>query len=170
MNTNLFIQNSLRGILGCFVCCTIAATFSACSDNDDDYDVVNGPKQKIMTTAFDDLDFFQRAIIDMDSLGTFRGREWGVVRDLNDTTHLYIGVETLAQAEEIFREWVAPDIEPTATATNLSCPLTSAEGNPQGMLYFTPSNEGNSVAEVTVSAGTKLKHFNRITFLSNKDW
>ena len=170
MNTNLFIQHSLRGILGCFVCCTIAATFSACSDNDDDYDVVNGPKQKIMTTAFDDLDFFQRAIIDMDSLGTFRGREWGAVRDLNDTTHLYIGVETLAQAEEIFREWVAPDIEPTATATNLSCPLTSAEGNPQGMLYFTPSNEGNSVAEVTVSAGTKLKHFNRITFLSNKDW
>jgi len=171
MNTKLFIQHSLRGILSFLVCCFIAAAFTACSEKDEDYNVVNEPELiQETTSAYDDLYYFQRAIIDMDSLGTFRGREWGVVRDLNDTTHLYIGVETLAQAEDIFREWVAPDIKPTATASNLSCSLTSAEGSPQGMLYFTPSNDGNSVAEVTVSAGTKLKHFSRITFLHNSAW
>lgn len=173
MNTKYFIQNSLRGILGCFVCCTIAATFSACSDNDDDADYnaanTNAPEQQ-KATAYDDLDFFQRAIIDMDSVGTFRGREWGVPRNVRDTTHLFIGVESLAQAEEIFREWVAPDIEPTAMGNNLSCSLTNREGKPQGTLFFTPSNEGNTVAEVTVSSGTKLKHFSRITFLHNSAW
>lgn len=173
MNTKIFIQNSLRGILGCLVCCSIAATFSACSDNDDDADYnaanTNAPEQQ-KATAYDDLDFFQRAIIDMDSVGTFRGREWGVPRNVRDTTHLFIGVESLAQAEEIFREWVAPDIEPTAMGNNLSCSLTNREGKPQGTLFFTPSNEGNTVAEVTVSSGTKLKHFSRITFLHNSAW
>ena len=176
MNTKYFIQNSLRGILGCFVCCTIAATFSACSDNDDDdnYNVVNrarqGQGQKAATVAYDDLDFFQRAIIDMDSVGTFRGREWGVPRNVNDTTHLFIGVETLAEAEEIFREWVAPDMELTASGKNLSSSLTDQEGELQGTLYFTPSSEGGTVAEVTVSPETKLKHFSRITFLHNSVW
>lgn len=172
MNTKLFIQNSLRGILGCFVCCSIAATFSACSDNDDDYNVINGPRQvqKATTIAYDDLDFFQRAIIDMDSLGNFRGREWGVPRNINDTTQLFIGVESLAQAEEIFRQWVAPDMEPIAMGKNLSCQMTNSEGQPQGNLYFTPSNEGSTVAEVTVSSGTKLRHFSRITFLHNNAW
>jgi len=138
MNTKIFIQNSLRGILGCFVCCSIAATFSACSDNDDDYNVINGPRQvqKATTIAYDDLDFFQRAIINMDSLGNFRGREWGVPRNINDTTQLFIGVESLAQAEEIFRQWVAPDMEPIAMGKNLSCQMTNSEGQPQGNLLL----------------------------------
>lgn len=176
MNTKYFIQNSLRGILGCFVCCTIAATFSACSDNDvdDNYNEANrtrqGQEQKAATVTYDDLDFFQRAIIDMDSVGTFRGREWGVPRNVNDTTHLFIGVETLAEAEEIFREWVAPDMELTASGKNLNCIMTDQEGQPQGTLYFTPSSEGGTVAEVTVSPETKLKHFSRITFLHNSAW
>ena len=158
------------------MCCTIAATFSACSDNDvdDNYDVANrarqGQGQKAATVAYDDLDFFQRAIIDMDSVGTFRGREWGVPRNVNDTTHLFIGVETLAEAEEIFREWVAPDMELTASGKNLSSSMTDQEGEPQGTLYFTPSSEGGTVAEVTVSPETKLKHFSRITFLHNSAW
>lgn len=173
MNTKLFIQNSLRGILACLVCCSIAATFSACNDNDD-YDNPNvvsrsGQVQEA-SSAYDDLDFFQRAIIDMDSLGNFRGREWGVPRNINDTTHLFIGVESLAQAEEIFREWIAPDMEVTAMDKNLSCTMTNQEGKPQGTLYFTPSSEGNTVAEVTVSSGTKLKHFSRITFMHNSGW
>lgn len=79
-------------------------------------------------------------------------------------------METLAEAEEIFREWVAPDMELTASGKNLSSSMTDQEGEPQGTLYFTLSSEGGTVAEVTVSPETKLKHFSRITFLHNSAW
>ena len=85
----------------------------ACSDDDDD----KAP-ERLETTAYDDLDYFQRAIVDVDSLGNFQCRQYGVPLYDNDTTHLYIGVESIEAAEKIFRYWLAPDIEAVAAADN----------------------------------------------------
>lgn len=157
------IHNSILWLMAMAV--ATAFTLVACSSDDEN----NTPEQQ-EKTAYDDLDFFQRAIIDMDSLGTFRGRQWGEVLYANDTTQLYIGVETLAKAEEIFLQWMAPDVKPTGTDGNgYTAALTDEEGKPQGTVRFTPGT-GANVAEVTASPETPLKHFSRITFLRNSAW
>ena len=152
---------------------TAIFTVTACGD-DDDISPNNPPSgDSIAIDRFDDLYFFQAAIVTTDSLGQFVGRAFGEPLDRNDTTHLYVGVETLAEAEEMFRSWMAPDIEFSTTipTTNgLTCPLTDIEGKPQGTIYFKPGTENGHVAEVTASEGTALKHFSRITFLINSAW
>ena len=158
-----------------FVALALTANFTvtACSDDDDNSN--NNPEagDSIEVTSFDDLHFFQNAIAPVNTLGQLVGRSYGEPLDNNDTTHLYIGVETLAEAEEMFRTWMAPDIELSTivpTTNGLTCPLTDIEGKPQGTIYFKPGTESGHVAEVTASEGTALKHFSRITFLLNSAW
>ena len=152
----------------------IAATtmFTACTDDDKNSNNGNGDNPTAEVITFDDLDFFQNAIIEVDSVGDMMNRSYGVILDEAEPEHLYIGVDNLAQAQTLFNLWLAPDVEPLADMPangSLTCPLTDREGNSQGTIYFTPGN-GASVAEVTASAGTGLKHFNKITFLSNDAW
>lgn len=144
-----------------------ALTFAACS-KDDDND--NKPSDRLEEASYDDLSYFQRAIVDVDSLGNFLFRKYGVPLYVSDTTHLYIGVESLAAAEKIFRYWLAPDIEAVAATDNsLTVNLTDVNGKAQGTIFFRPGT-GGTVAEVTASQDTQLKHFSRITFLNNSAW
>jgi len=143
-------------------------TFTACSSDDDDN--TNNDSEKFETTNYDDLDYFQRAIVDVDSLGNFKYRQYGTPLYENDTTHLYLGVETLEAAEQFFRQWLAPDIKAVAAADkSLTVNLTDEQGKAQGTVYFRPGT-GGTVAEVTVSPETKLRHFSQVTFLLNSAW
>lgn len=164
-------RHSLRWLLGIAIAAT--ATLTACSDNDDDNsNNGNGGNPAAEVVTFDDLGFFQNAIIEVDSVGDMMTRYYGMILDEAEPEHLYIGVDNLAQAETLFRQWLAPDVEPLADMTAkgaLTCPLTDEEGKSQGTIYFTPGN-GASVAEVTASADTNLRHFNKITFLANDAW
>ncbi len=142
-------------------------TFTACSSDGDDN---NNDSERFETTNYDDLNYFQRAIVDVDSLGNFKCRQYGVPLYENDTTHLYIGVETLEAAEQFFRQWLAPDINAVAAADkSLTVNLTDEDGKAQGTVFFLPGT-GGTVAEVTVSPETKLRHFSQVTFLLNSAW
>ena len=163
-------RHSRLMLLGIAIAAT--TTFTACTDDDNNSNNGNGDGPTAEVITFDDLDFFQNAIIEVDSVGDMMNRSYGVILDEAEPEHLYIGVDNLAQAETLFRQWLAPDVQTTADIPvngSLTCPLTDREGNSQGTIYFTPGN-GASVAEVTASAGTGLKHFNKITFLSNDAW
>ena len=72
-------QYSILWLMAMVVAATF--TFTACSDDD------KAP-ERLETTAYDDLDYFQRAIVDVDSLGNFQCRQYGVPLYDNDTTHL----------------------------------------------------------------------------------
>lgn len=150
------------------------ATLTACSSDDDNDNKGGGTEQtdSNAVTTYNDLDYFQNAIIEVDSLGQMLCRSYGEVLDESEPEHIYIGVDNLTEAETMFRQWIAPDITISTTipTTNgLTCPLTDEQGKAQGTIYFTPGS-GTSVAEVTASSGTNLKHFNRITFLQNSAW
>lgn len=164
-------RHSLRWLLGIAIAAT--ATLTACSDNDDDNsNNGNGGNPAAEVVTFDDLGFFQNAIIEVDSVGDMMTRYYGMILDEAEPEHLYIGVDNLAQAQTLFSQWLAPDVQTTADIPvngSLTCPLTDMEGKSQGTIYFTPSN-GASVAEVTASADTNLRHFNKITFLANDAW
>ena len=148
----------------------IAATgFTACSSDDDDNNGQNVPESEVITD-YDDLNYFQNAIVSIDSEGNFLSRNYGEALYDNDTTHLYIGVETLAQAEDIFREWVTPKGNVAKTGNDLTYLLTDAEGKPQGTIFFKASASSGILAEVTPSSPSLLKHFSQVTFLQNNSW
>lgn len=164
MKTTKFI-NALAAL-------AIAATgFTACSSDDDNNNNngQNAPESQVVT-AYDDLNYFQNAIVSIDSVGNFISRNYGEALYDNDTTHLYIGVETLAQAEEIFREWVAPNGNVAKTGNELTYLLTDAQGRAQGTIFFTAASSAGAVAEVTPSSPELLKHFSKVTFLLNSAW
>ena len=149
----------------------IAATgFTACSSDDDENNNGQNMPESQAITEYDDLNYFQNAIVSIDSVGNFISRNYGEALYDNDTTHLYIGVETLAQAEEIFREWVAPNGNVSKTGNDLTYLLTDYDGNMQGSILFTATTSGGKLAEVTPSSPTLLKHFSKVTFLSNSAW
>ena len=144
-------------------------TFTACSSDDDDNNS-NKESERFESNDYDDLNYFQCAIVNVDSLGNFLCRQYGVPLYDNDTTHLYLGVESLEVAEQVFRKWLAPDIKAeTAADKSLTVNLTDEEGKAQGTVFFRPGT-GGTVAEVTVSPETKLKHFSQITFMLNSAW
>ena len=155
----------------------LAVSFTACRDSAFDNPVDNGGENgrtdENPITVFDDLAYFQNAIIAVDSVGDMICRSYGEVLYANEPGHLYIGVKDLTEAETMFRHWIAPDVELSTTiptTSGLTCPLTDMEGKPQGTIYFTPGTERKIVAEVTASDDTPLKHFNKITFLLNAAW
>lgn len=74
----------------------------------------------------------------------------------NDTAHLFIGVDSLAEAVQFFRQWIAPDVKISEDHGNLTCPLTDKDSNAQGTVYFRPTSSNGYIAEVTASADTRL--------------
>ncbi len=121
-------------------------------------------------TMFDDLRYFQNSIVSVDSLGNFMYRAFGEPLNADDTARLFIGVESLDEAERFFRYWIAPDVTVSEDQGELICPLTDVDGNAQGIVYFRPADDGSDIAEVTASDETHLLYFNRITFIHNADW
>jgi len=140
-----------------------AALFQSCNKDPET------PKT-IEITTFDDLKYFQNSIVCVDSLGNFMYRALGKPLNPDDTAHLFIGVDSLAQAERFFRQWIAPDVEIKEDHGNLICPLTDKDGNAQGTVYFRPASSNGHIAEVSASADTRLLYFRQITFLHNDVW
>ena len=152
-----------------------AAGFTACSDNDDDKgktpetpETPTEPKKQI---AYDDLAYFQNSIVRVDSLGQFLERYYGEPLYENDTTNVYVGVENLAEAREIFDGIMAPDVvvSPlTPNTTDVTVALTDEDGKPQGEVYFRAGTDGTTIAEVTTTG--PLRHFSKVIFIPNSAW
>ena len=139
-----------------------AASFQSCKKEE--------KPTTIEITTFDALKYFQNSIIRVDSLGNFMYRALGEPLHANDTAHLFIGVDSLAQAEQFFRQWLAPDVVITEDHGNLTCSLTDEDGNPQGTVYFRLTSSNGNIAEVSASADTRLLYFRKITFMHNDNW
>ena len=140
-----------------------AASFQSCKKEEE-------KPTTIEITTFDDLKYFQNCIIRVDSLGNFMYRAYGEPLHANDTAHLYIGVDSLAEAEQFFRQWIAPDVKISEDHGNLTCPLTDKDGNAQGTVYFRPTSSSGHIAEVSASDDTHLFYFRKITFMHNSVW
>lgn len=140
----------------------VATSFQSCKKQE--------PPKTIEIKTFDDLKYFQSSIICVDSVGNFEYRALGKPLNADDTAHLFIGVDSLAQAERFFRQWIAPDVEIKEDHGNLICPLTDKDGNAQGTVYFRPASSNGHIAEVSASDDTRLLYFRQITFLHNDVW
>ena len=147
----------------------LSATISSCSDSNDDNDPAPEPTEDDRLITYDDLRFFQNSIIEVDDAGNIVCQYIGEALYENEPLHLYVGVDNFEEAETMFRRWIAPDVTLPATAP-LTAQLTDNEGKAQGSVTFAEATGNGAVAEVTASADTQLKHFNKITFLLNNAW
>ena len=148
----------------------ISVSFAACSDNDDNNSGGEKPNPEDKEVSYNDLSYFQNAIIEVDSLGNFLARTCGEVLNVNEPHHLYVGVESFDEAKQKFLLWLAPDVTVTPTDNSISAQLTDEEGHTQGTVYFTAASANGQVAEVTASAETQLLYFDKVTFLLNSAW
>ena len=152
----------------------LAAGFSACSDDNDINVKANEQEEqshRITLNSHDDLLAFQNTIAETDAMGHVTNHLYGEPIDSNDPEHLYIGVENIKEAEQMFQLWFNDDAAMTPNGDGgLAVRLTDRNGKPQGTIFFTPGTEANHVAEVTASPETQLKGFRQITFLENSAW
>ena len=152
---------------------TLSYSLTSCNDNDDLAELKAKEKASevpVSRVSFDDLAIFENSIIETDASGQFVDFFYGEQLDAKDPRHLFIGVENMKEAEEIFRIWFAPDVLMKHSGAQLTAMLTDEQGRGQGAVYLTTGTEDNHVAEVTFSADTHLKHFDKITFLKNSAW
>ena len=135
----------------------ISVSFAACSDNDDNNSGGEKPNPEDKEVSYNDLSYFQNAIIEVDSLGNFLARTCGEVLNVNEPHHLYVGVESFDEAKQKFLLWLAPDVTVTPTDNSISAQLTDEEGHTQGTVYFT-------------AASANGLYFDKVTFLLNSAW
>ena len=151
-------------LLSLLLMAAAATTFTACSSDDDDND--STAKQ------YDDLEYFQKALCDLDANGNLVGYNVGNVLYENEPQHLYIGVDNIEEAARKFAAWMSPEVklgDITPTVRELTAQLADKQGKSQGTIYFRAGTDP-VVAEVTASSGTQLKFVSRITFLLNSAW
>ncbi len=165
MKTNKIFHT---GIMVSNLCCALLLTVAlfSCSDSNDDN---NNGSEQAETVTYDDLSYFQNCIIEVDDTGDIQMQHYGEVLYPDDPEHLYIGVDNYEEAEDLFREWMAPDVTLGTTAPLTAC-LTDSLGKAQGTVTFAKGTESGHVAEVTASAETQLQKFRKITFLLNSAW
>ena len=153
---------------------TLSAAFTACSDNHDFDSNDKAAKEQSHPVAFnshDDLAVFQNTIAEINELGQITNYIYGEPIDSKDPMHLYIGVENIDEARDIFNLWFANDVVMSpSTDGGIAVNLTDRNGKSQGTIFFNPGTEENHVAEVTASKDTQLKGFRQITFLKNEAW
>ena len=125
----------------------------------------------IPQTGTNELLLFQNHIVEIDSVGNFVRSVNGMGLDQSDFSILSIGVEDLAEARAIFEGWLPDDpVMKEITPNVLTFYPKDEEGNPQGEIYFTPSDDEDLIAQVTFSEGTNLLHFTAIRFIPNALW
>ncbi len=139
--------------------------FTAC-ESDDDPQVE--PEKPIKLNDFED---FQSCIIRTDSLGNFEYRSYGEPLLEEDSTILYIGVDDMEEAKDLFEIWMPYGVETYSTglADNLTAVFTDKNYQRQGEIYFTAGKE-DYIADVTFSEELSPKHFSTIRFISNEKW
>ncbi|MBR1410074.1 MAG: hypothetical protein IJ580_03130 [Prevotella sp.] len=158
-----------------------AMTLASCSVDDNpingqsteadiDYDPTDGLPVDYEYVAPDGLAYFMSHIIGRDSLGNFTHFIYGVSLDEADPTVLSIGVESLEQADSIFRSFIAAkesDILTVSTGIVTYYP-TDSLGRHQGEIRLTPADD--CIAKITFSEEIENELVSEIRFIRNALW
>ncbi len=158
------LNKALWGLMLAFV---IAPVFTSCSKDDDPT-----PEPEEEEVKFDDFESFQGFIVKTDSAGNFIERLYGEPLLENDSTILYIGVEDIYEAQQLFFDWMPYKVEPYSSGSstdNYTATLTDETYQYQGEVYFT-AGQDDLVAEVSFSPELKPRHFSRVRFILNSNW
>lgn len=172
MRTKDFFKNSTKVSTIFLFVATLTLVLFACDKDDDQDDSQVAPVEKPRNTAydsFDDLAELLNTLAETDSTGQVTNHYYGVPLNVDEPTHLYIGVDKLQEAKDMFLLWLAPDVKVTENASgSTTAEFTDLQGRMQGIVTFTPGTGEDYVAEVTTNIPQQL--FSQITFIDNSKW
>lgn len=169
-------MNSVKGSAIFLFAMLMGNVFTTC-DNDNDNDDVDTdmqeapvePTRSIASSNYDDLAILLGTLAETDASGQVVNRYYGEPLYAENPTHLYIGVDKLQEAKDMFLLWMAPDVKTLEHPDgSITAHLTDMLGRDQGYVCFKPGTEKNHVAEVTTNIAQQ--HFSQITFLKNEAW
>lgn len=152
----------------------IAFATVSCGDKEDDNNE-NG-QQSGPVEGYNDLDFIQSNLVEVNEKGEFVKRVNGAALVSGDTTTVYIGRDDLAHAESTFLGWLPPTISVSENGEGFSANLTDEHGNAQGTVYFREAlstekfHNSQALAVMTFSPETDIKHVKKVVFLPRGAW
>lgn len=155
-----------------------APIITSCDDDDDNDKNKLTPEQQAQLDAalnkkIDPLDVLQVNLVKMDSLGNFVRRNNGApLTQLNaDTTHVFVGVENLQEASNLFVEWLGLSDESQLVKMGNNLTYTSTVSNKK--VHFNESSEGikgiKEIANITFDQGA-IKHVSKVHFIPASMW
>lgn len=150
----------------------LTSIYSCSSDDDDDND--KEVQESGSVTTYDQVEYLQNHIVEIDSLGIMVQRVNGMPLNSADTTEVSIGVEDFDAAAEMFKSWLSPDtkVELSSPSTvNMQASLKDEAGDVKETVYFKAvESEGPNVAEVTFASEGVFKHFSKVVFVKSSAW
>ena len=161
-------------------CMYLMVGFTACSDDDETSPTPTFPKpgeegyvETMPVTDFDQMEYLQNNLVEIDSVGHFIQRVNGVPLDPADTTVISIGVESAAEAKDIFKGWLSPNAEMLENGDIVTVDLKDEEKHYQGQVVFSPVTRTGMIpviAEVTFSDDTDIKYVSKVEFIPISSW
>ena len=173
MKGKKILKRKMEAIILFMATLTLSFSLAACNSDDDDIidsSVNKAPSAPYTRNGYDDLAILQNSIVEKDEDGNVVDFFYGEQLDATNPRHLFIGVENMKEAEDLFHAWFAPDVEILRSENGLYATLTDEQGCCQGTVFLTKGTEENHVAEMTFSTDTQLNYFDQITFLKNSAW
>lgn len=159
----------------------MAGLMTACSADDnpvvptqaeDEEDDDDGSAEYEAPVAADGLAAFMENIIVRDSLGEFVCYGYGKALDEADPSVLSVGVESVDEADEIFRSFIADTTHYVSVGTgNITYMPHDSLGNKQGEIYLTAGGDG-CIARITFSDDTPIDRdlVSEVRFIDKKLW
>lgn len=150
-----------------FIAVIMFSFSTSCTKEED-----KGPEQGDVT-SFNQVKFFQNNIVQIDSLGNIVQRVNGTQLDPVNDTELYIGVENIEEAIEIFKSWFSPDTEIKAavpSTADMKVELKDLNGKTQETVYFKAVDKTPTLAEVSFEKGSVIKYVSKLIFIKESAW
>lgn len=120
--------------------------------------------------AYDGLEWFQGSLVVVNDKNEVIRRLYGKVLDLSSPDVISIPVNDLADAESLFRSWIAPGKNVSKVEGGYDYTPTDADGKAQGEVTFRTGGESGIKATVTVSVNTGISPVSVINFISYDYW
>ena len=164
-----------------FMLAATTGVMSSCSDNDDnpvsnptevndDDDDPEEPGNWDGVVPVDGLASFMARFIERDSVGNFMGYVYGKPLDEADPSVLSIGVESLEEADEIFRNIMNDTVNYVSMGLgNITYTPVDTLGNKQGEIYLTAGGDG-CIARITFSDNIVSDELSEVRFIDSKLW
>ena len=156
-----------------------STVITSCSKDDNPSGSQDADAEKIVYPAVDDLAYVMHSLIHYDENGEFVNYIYGEALDPENPDDLYIGVDDLYEAFDIFSLWFAPGIDLDAlfsVSEEFDVPLEDLDGKSQGSITFRPGT-GDTVAEVIFNTSIAARAMtrgggkaNKVIFMKNSSW
>lgn len=144
---------------------------TSCSSDDDD--IMENIQESGNVTSFDQVEFLQNNLVEIDSLGNVVQRVNGAPLNTADPTELFICAKDVNEAAEMFKGWLSPDTEVKLSApstVNMEVILKDINGTAKTKVYFRTIENGQNLAEVTFGTEGVFKYVSKVVFIKESAW